>query len=160
MADNRFSLDDLAPPTVTVDVTTEYGRSVSIVMDLMTYHEYMECALLVPDPKPPFNKLGEDGKTRVANYQDEKFVRDLAEARELREFVRLARAMRSHGDIPGNDLVAQGRALRDRMDSGLANALHGFLQNASLGGKADTQDSFRGVPGRGPEGDDTPAPYA
>lgn len=148
--------DELGPKTIRAEITTSYGRTVTVPIVTLSYHEWVAIGLEVPDPPVPrtlINKAGE----KLPNRDDVTYLEALNRVTSDRNHRRLARAMEKAGvTIPGSTNADKSRQLQETLDAGIAARLIMLLGEAAMGGKArllEQADTFR--PGDAPV-DDSP----
>lgn len=130
-------LADLGVEVVDVNVTTSYGRTITIPLRLLSWHEWTAIGTAVHDPAMPNNRRDASGNNGLPNPFDMKYQAEKAEADEERAYRRLAKALKGGGnDIPGETLEDQAEAIREVIEVGIANALLTLLGKMASEGKA------------------------
>lgn len=136
-----------APVVVTVEVELPYGRTLNIPLGTLSYGEWMQAELAVPEPAIPRTLTGPGGQ-KIPNRDDVTYKAALAAAVEKRAYLRLAAALEKGGTVlPGATLEDKAASVRDEMDAGVANALLVFLAGAVMQARAQAADNagmFRG----------------
>lgn len=136
-----------APVIVTVEVELPYGRTLNVPIGTLSYGEWMQAELAVPEPPIPRTLAGSGGQ-KLPNRDDVTYKAALAAATEKRAYLRLAAALEKGGtELPGATLEDKSAAVRDEMDAGVANALLVFLASSVMQARAQAAESagmFRG----------------
>lgn len=141
------TLDDLKPRIVTVTIELPHGEPFVVALRTLGYHEWNMIGSEIPDPAIPRTRVGDDGKPAL-NPNDPDYLRARGEVTEERTYRRLASALIGGGmELPGDDIGAQARYLRENIDAGIANVLIDFLVSTVAGGRARIEtraDTFHG----------------
>lgn len=141
-----ISLKDLGAEVVDVSIETAYGRTITLPLRLMTWHEWSSIGEAVRDPAIPNDRRDSNGNAQPNPYSM-KYQAELAEAREERQYRRLAFALKGGGnDIPGETLEEQAEAIREVIEVGIATALILLLGKMASEGQArilTRADSFQ-----------------
>lgn len=136
-----------APVIVTVEVELPYGRTLNVPLGTLSYGEWMQAELAVPEPAIPRTLAGAGGQ-KLPNRDDVAYKAALAAAVEKRAYLRLAAALEKGGTaLPGVTLEDKAASVRDEMDAGVANALLVFLASAVVQARAQAAENagmFRG----------------
>ena len=135
MADNLFTLEDLKPATLKIEIK-QGDQTFTIPLRLLTVGEWQQIGYLVPSPAPPVSGFDKDNKRPIVNTNDPTFLAQQAEAEAKRSAMRLAAALEGGGmDVPGDDMAAKGDTVRKTLDIAIYNALLTTLIEETYGVK-------------------------
>lgn len=126
------SLDQLRPPTITVEVEMADGTIAIIPMRALTYFQWHELGYAVPQPLPPTVGAGASGP--VYDRTDSNFLIACAKADIERDFRRLATALQI--PVQGDTIEAKAQTLKDTLDASITRQLIGILQQQARAGEA------------------------
>lgn len=142
-----------AGDTAAVRVTLPSGKVMKFRLGHLSYSEWNDIGLQVPEPPVPNTRW--DGSRKAPNPQDTGYVRARNDAADKRATMRLARALEKGGmAIPGDTLEDKAASLRT-IDTGVVNALLNYLASTGLGLRAELEaraEQFHGVPTGNDEG--------
>lgn len=145
------SFDDLmAPPTIPINITTEYGRKITVNTALLSYDEWSEAARKIPMPKPPLNlenpnKPGEF----LPNPSDPAHLEKMRQWQDNAAIYQVITALEKGGlKIPGASPIDKVKAFR-KTDNAIMMGIIDGVTRAHQGRKVRVQelaDSFRKQP--------------
>lgn len=145
---NITSLDQLRPPTITVEVTLADGNVAVIPMRALTYFEWHELGYAVPQPVPPTTGAGPDGPR--FDRTDGNFLIACAKADIERDYRRLAKALQI--PVHGDSIEAKAETLKGALDASITRQLISILQQQARAGEARIAERAATFPAAGDGG--------
>lgn len=130
--------DSLKPEVVDAQITTSYGKTITVPLLLLSWDQWENIGRQVPEPEVPRTKLGPSGKPEdmLPNPKDEAYLAAVSKASDKRVLLRLLAAMEGGGTVvPGNTTDEKLNALK-ALDSGVFQALVGVIMRAWGGTQA------------------------
>lgn len=96
-----LSLDDLKPEIININVSTPYGKVLTLPMRVMSWFEYNACVAHLVEPSIPLNRRNPmTGKNDLPNPDDTKYKEDRRAFNERRQYVRTLKAFMDAGNFP------------------------------------------------------------
>lgn len=146
-----MNFDALKPATVTAQITTSYGKTLEVPLQLLSWERWESIGRSVPEPVVPKTLPAASGKPEdmLPNPQDKAYLEKKALADEERTARRVLAALEGAGMvIPGNTVAARAAAIKE-MDAAILQALIGVLAKVFWGVNARLEasaESFRASP--------------
>lgn len=143
-----MNFDDLKPAGVIAQITTAYGKTLEIPLQLLSWERWESIGRSVPEPSIPNTKPAPSGKPEdmLPNPQDKAYLERKAQADEDRTARRVLAAIEGAGTVvPGSTLQERVEAIK-QIDAAILQALVGILAKTFWGVNARLEasaDSFR-----------------
>lgn len=160
-----LKLSDFGVSKINVTIEASYGRKLVVSLMLLTWHQWNQPLIDIPDIPAPLTRPGE-GNSKLPNPDDTRYRARMFEIGERRNAMRLLMAFEGGGNVidgvpPDASVDQKIDAMRNTMDTGMSNALFSVLNNAVNRSKVDAKalgDMFPEVSvspdaGAGAEGD-------
>lgn len=145
-----ITLDDLMPAQITITIRhPRYDRVLEIPIVTLSWEEWDSIGREIVDPEIPYTALAEDGKTKLPNPADKRYVAQIQDNALERSLRRIFACLERAGNAFPGDTAREKYENLKKADYGMVEALIRAVMEANQAGRSELQTlaaSFRAQP--------------
>lgn len=124
--------DALKPEVVDAQITTSYGKTITVPVLTLSWEQWENIGRQVPEPEIPRTKIAPSGKPEdmLPNPKDEAYLAAVNEAGNRRILLRMLAAIEGGGMVVPGSTTDEKLAALKAIDSGVFQALIGVIMRA------------------------------